>query len=138
MGRVAHPLGTSVAVTCRACTQVFVWTRTAAHRRQPTYCADPVCQRRRSNLRSTLYQRRVRGLARAYQADPSRFPVAPPLPQPTPEPTAVVERLLAQATAARLAEERRQGQRRYTVDPWAQRPGANDFERDGDTNGWGW
>lgn len=61
------------------------------------------------------------------------------------EPAATVERQLAQARAARLAEERRQGRRRYTIEGddsyvradgrlvvtrggWIQRPGAGDFD----------
>jgi hypothetical protein len=45
------------------------------------------------------------------------------------EPAATVERRLAQARAARLAEERRQGRRRYTIETgWMQRPGAGQFD----------
>jgi hypothetical protein len=40
-----------------------------------------------------------------------------------------VDRMLEEARAARLAEERRTGQRRYTItDGWAQRPGRSTLD----------
>jgi hypothetical protein len=50
----------------------------------------------------------------------------PPLRQ---EPSSLVDRMLEAAKAARLAEERRNGQRRYTIaDGWAQKPGRTTFD----------
>jgi hypothetical protein len=55
------------------------------------------------------------------------------------ESPAVIEAKLEAARAARLAEERRQGQRRYTIETgWMQRSDATSyFERDG-VDGGGW
>lgn len=47
-----------------------------------------------------------------------------------------IDRLLEHARQARLADERRNGRRRYTTDPWEQRPGAGVWN-DGDTQGEG-
>jgi hypothetical protein len=124
-------------LTCRACRGLMHWPGTG---RRPHYCTDATCRRTRSNDRA--YQYYLRSRWKGGTVGERRTTPTPALPalsthQPRPvaatdgyrEPAAVVDRMLAQARAERLAEERRNGQRRYTItDGWAQKPGRSTID----------
>jgi hypothetical protein len=128
-------------LTCRACRGLMHWPGTG---RRPHYCTDATCRRTRSNDRA--YQYYLRSRWKGGTVGERRTTPTPALPalsthQPGPvtatvtdgyrEPDAVVERMLAQARAARLAEERRNGQRRYTIETgWQQKGGAGQVNID--------
>jgi hypothetical protein len=104
------------------------FTRKTRHRLQCAYCSDAfwtddagqVCCSRSCAAR-LQFQARV-------QPKPVR-PSPTPSRGPRHESAATVDELLAAAKAARLAEERATGQRRYTItDGWAQRPGRSTLD----------
>ncbi len=102
------------AATCPYC------PRPLAHRKDAQTCGSYACQAERN---------------RAISAQRMRETYQPTFATPAPivghrEPADTVERLYRQARAARLAEERRTGQRRYTItDGWGQRGGVTETAR---------
>lgn len=141
-GLRAHPVPETV--TCRACAEPFTWDGRSS--RRPHYCDDAVCRRRRANDRAYRYFLRTRAKGRGPNDCPGSLPrpLAPPLEvRPVAlrqrEPTWKVEQLLARAKAARLAEERRTGQRRFTLeDGWQQRGPGYYHNPGADLQGDGW
>ena len=126
MANRAQP--TPQTIICRACAEPFHWSGKS---RRPAYCKRVDCQRRRQAARSLEYFRRLGGWqGRTYQtasrlAPPLAAGALPTTAPPSRETPEQVEALFARVRAERLAEERRTGRRRHTIESgWQQRADA--------------
>lgn len=125
---------TPQTVICRACAVPFVWDGGSA--RRPHYCRRRPCVADRQRAACLRY---YDAHLRTTDVRKVPRPTLQPLPHTvTPqEPADHVERLLRAAAQRRRDEERRTGQRRYTItDAWQQRPGVSTVDRDGSGEGW--
>lgn len=88
----------------------------------------PLAFRKTCGARGCVVEHNRRGVARRKQAlRAGRVVARSPSGRDFCGDTRAIDRLLVQARAARLAEERRLGRRRYTLDTgWIQRPGVGE------------